>query len=77
MLLGPQPPNPASLSPAGFSRGHFAALLLTIDGWHMIAYLLATFWFSTILAVWGFMLAGPWIGTGSTGGALPWWILGL
>jgi hypothetical protein len=42
----------------------------------MIGYLLRTFWFSVILGVWGFMLVGPWISAGSTGGALPWWILG-
>ena len=40
----------------------------------MISYLLETFWFSVILAVWGFLLAGPWIGT-AAGGALPWWWL--
>jgi hypothetical protein len=43
------------------------------DGWRMIGYLLATFWFPVILAVWGFMLAGPWISTAS-GGKMPWWI---
>jgi hypothetical protein len=43
----------------------------------MLDNLLATFWFTVILAVWGFILVGPWISTGSTGGALPWWILGL
>jgi hypothetical protein len=43
----------------------------------MIGYLLATFWFTVVLAVWGFMFAAPWISTGSTGSALPWWILGI
>ena len=57
-------------------RYRFAAVLLTINGWRMIGHLLRTFWFGVILAVWGFILAGPLISPGSTGGALPWWILG-
>jgi hypothetical protein len=41
----------------------------------MIGYLLRAFWFTAILALWVFMLAGPLISPGSTGGTLAWWIL--
>jgi hypothetical protein len=41
----------------------------------MIGYLLRTFWCGLILTFWAIMLASPWIGLGSTGGALPWWII--
>jgi hypothetical protein len=33
--------------------------------------LVATFWFTVILAVGGFILVRPWLSTGSTGGTLP------
>jgi hypothetical protein len=53
----------------------FAAVPLAIHGWSMIGYLLRAFWFTAILALWVFMLAGPLISPGSTGGTLAWWIL--